>query len=186
MRQAVSGACRIKSAASRRSITVSALYNVSINAIADDSAKAAASLKRESPLLCRAFSVTFDISCSHILCAFTGQSLGLNPPFHFAVEPGVAIVTGASRGIGRSIALSLGAAGCKVAVNYAASSGAAEEVAHAITELGGEAIVVGANCGKVSNEFLHYNIWGQNLFISSSLGRNNEINSKMLSVSLLA
>jgi 3-oxoacyl-[acyl-carrier protein] reductase len=46
--------------------------------------------------------------------------------------------------------LSLGAAGCKVAVNYAASPGAAEEVAHAITELGGEAIVVGANCGKVS------------------------------------
>jgi len=64
------------------------------------------------------------------------------------LEPGVAIVTGASRGIGRAIALSLGAAGCKVAVNYAASSGAAEEVAHAITELGGEAIVVGANCGK--------------------------------------
>lgn len=66
-----------------------------------------------------------------------------------AVEPGVAIVTGASRGIGRSIALALGAAGCKVAVNYAASPGAAEEVAHQIEELGGEAIVVGANCGKV-------------------------------------
>lgn len=64
------------------------------------------------------------------------------------VEPGVAIVTGASRGIGRAIALSLGAAGCKVAVNYAASSGAAEEVAEQIIKLGGDAIVVGANCGK--------------------------------------
>ena len=80
------------------------------------------------------------------------------------LEPGVAIVTGASRGIGRAIALSLGAAGCKVAVNYAASSGAAEEVAHAITELGGEAIVVGANCGKADEiETLMKNVvdkWG--------------------------
>ncbi|KAG7675025.1 hypothetical protein Ndes2526B_g07876 [Nannochloris sp. 'desiccata'] len=64
------------------------------------------------------------------------------------LEPGVAVVTGASRGIGRSIALALGAAGCKVAVNYSASSGAAEEVAQAIIDLGGDAIVIGANCGK--------------------------------------
>ena len=59
------------------------------------------------------------------------------------------MVTGASRGIGRAIALALGAAGCKVAVNYSASSGAADEVAAQIADLGGEAIVVGANCGKV-------------------------------------
>ena len=72
-------------------------------------------------------------------------------PCIFAVEPGVAIVTGASRGIGRCIALALGAAGCKVAVNYSASSGAAEEVAQAINDLGGEAIIVGANCGDVSS-----------------------------------
>ena len=60
----------------------------------------------------------------------------------------MAIVTGSGRGIGRSIALALGAAGCKVAVNYSASSAAAEEVAAQIIELGGEALVVGANCGK--------------------------------------
>ena len=58
-------------------------------------------------------------------------------------------MTGASRGIGKAIALGLGAAGCKVVVNYSASSAAAEEVAHAIEGLGGEAIVVAANCGKV-------------------------------------
>jgi len=69
-------------------------------------------------------------------------------PQTHAVEPGVAIVTGASRGIGRAIALALGAAGCKVAVNYSASSGAAEEVAQQIVALGGDAIVVAANCGK--------------------------------------
>lgn len=38
-----------------------------------------------------------------------------------AVESGVCVVTGASRGIGRAIALELGSAGCKVAVNYAGS-----------------------------------------------------------------
>jgi NAD(P)-dependent dehydrogenase (short-subunit alcohol dehydrogenase family) len=73
----------------------------------------------------------------------------------FTVEPGVAVVTGASRGIGRSIALALGAAGCKVAVNYSASSGAAEEVAQAIINLGGDAIVIKANCGEVSNTTIH-------------------------------
>ena len=41
----------------------------------------------------------------------------------------VVVVTGASRGIGRAIALELGNRGCKVAVNYSASAGAAEEVA---------------------------------------------------------
>jgi 3-oxoacyl-ACP reductase-like protein len=61
----------------------------------------------------------------------------------------VAIVTGASRGIGKAIALELGSKGCKVAVNYSASSGAAEEVAQQIIDLGGDAIVIGANCGKV-------------------------------------
>lgn len=64
------------------------------------------------------------------------------------LDTGVCIVTGASRGIGKSIALALGAAGCKVVVNYAASSAAADEVAHQIESLGGEAIVVGANMGN--------------------------------------
>ncbi|GAB4814300.1 hypothetical protein N2152v2_001346 [Parachlorella kessleri] len=62
--------------------------------------------------------------------------------------PAVCIVTGASRGIGRAIALALGGAGCKVAVNYSASSGAAEEVASQIKAMGGDAICIKANCGK--------------------------------------
>ncbi|GMH38597.1 hypothetical protein BSKO_06481 [Bryopsis sp. KO-2023] len=60
----------------------------------------------------------------------------------------VCVVTGASRGIGKAIALALGAEGAKVAVNFASSSGAAEEVADQIRASGGEAIVVGANVSK--------------------------------------
>ncbi|NPA49650.1 MAG: 3-oxoacyl-[acyl-carrier-protein] reductase [Thermodesulfobacteria bacterium] len=54
----------------------------------------------------------------------------------------VALVTGASRGIGRAIALALAEAGAKVGVNYAASAGAAEEVVSLIKEAGGEALAV--------------------------------------------
>lgn len=61
----------------------------------------------------------------------------------------VAIVTGASRGIGRAIAIALATEGAKVVVNYAASSGAAEEVVAAITEGGGEAIAIQADVSKI-------------------------------------
>jgi 3-oxoacyl-[acyl-carrier protein] reductase len=61
----------------------------------------------------------------------------------------VAIVTGASRGIGRSVALALASEGAKVVVNYASSSNAAEEVVAAITEAGGNAITAQADVSKV-------------------------------------
>jgi len=60
----------------------------------------------------------------------------------------VAIVTGASRGIGRAIALALAAEGATVAVNYASSSGAADAVVAEIAGTGGEAIALQADVSK--------------------------------------
>lgn len=60
----------------------------------------------------------------------------------------VAIVTGASRGIGRSVALALGATGAKVVVNYARSAGPANELVTEIAALGGEAIAVAADVSQ--------------------------------------
>ncbi len=54
----------------------------------------------------------------------------------------VVLVTGASRGIGRAIALALGAEGARVAVNYARSAAAAQEVVQTITAQGGQAMAI--------------------------------------------
>lgn len=62
----------------------------------------------------------------------------------------VAIVTGASRGIGRQTAIQLARAGAKVVVNYSANRGKADEVVETIVQAGGEAAAIGADVGKVS------------------------------------
>lgn len=60
----------------------------------------------------------------------------------------VILVTGSSRGLGRSIAIELGSLGQKVVVNYAGSKEAAEETVEAVKAAGGDAIAVQANCAK--------------------------------------
>jgi len=62
----------------------------------------------------------------------------------------IAIVTGASRGIGRAIAGRLGREGATVGVNYARSSGASREVASGIEARGGRAIAIQADVSDVA------------------------------------
>jgi 3-oxoacyl-[acyl-carrier protein] reductase len=59
-----------------------------------------------------------------------------------------ALVTGASRGIGRATALELARLGANVVINYRGSAEAASEVQALIAEQGGKAIAVGADVGQ--------------------------------------
>lgn len=67
------------------------------------------------------------------------------------LEGKVALVTGASRGIGRAVAIRLAKSGAKIAVNYAGNQAAAEEVKQIIEENGGEAILVQADISNAES-----------------------------------
>ena len=62
-----------------------------------------------------------------------------------------ALVTGASRGIGRAIATRLGRDGASVVVNYSGNAEAAGETVAAVEEAGGKAIAIRADVGRVAD-----------------------------------
>ncbi|ADG15684.1 glucose 1-dehydrogenase [Paraburkholderia atlantica] len=63
----------------------------------------------------------------------------------------VAVVTGASKGIGAAIAKALAAQGASVVVNYASSRAGADKVVADITAAGGKAVAVGGDVSKAAD-----------------------------------
>jgi acetoacetyl-CoA reductase/3-oxoacyl-[acyl-carrier protein] reductase len=92
------------------------------------------------------------------------------------LEGKTAIVTGASRGIGRAIALELAREGAKVAVNYQSSDAKAQEVADEIARQGGTCLLAKANLAvpqearamvkRVADAFTHLDILVNNAGIT--------------------
>ena len=79
-------------------------------------------------------------------------SRAINPRFPSStvmmeLEGKVALVTGASRGIGRATAIALARAGADVSINYLRTKSGAEEVAEKIREMGRKAVTIRANIG---------------------------------------
>ncbi len=70
---------------------------------------------------------------------------------HVRFDGKSALVTGASRGIGRAIALRLAAGGANVVINYNARADAAEEVASRVRECGVEALVIQADVAQAAD-----------------------------------
>ena len=63
----------------------------------------------------------------------------------------VAIVTGASKGIGSGIAEAFAAAGARVAVNYSSDKNGADRLVQRIVDSGGKAVAVGADVSKAAD-----------------------------------
>jgi short subunit dehydrogenase len=84
------------------------------------------------------------IASSWLLCLFSSLNSHGEVPMD-DLSGRVALVTGASRGIGREIAMALAASGCEVAIGYNSNAGQAEAVVAAIKALGRSAVALSAD-----------------------------------------
>jgi len=108
------------------------------------------------------------------------------------LEGKTALVTGASRGIGRAIVLDLAREGAKVALNYQSSDAAAKEVADTITKSGGTCLLVKANLAdpkeargmvkRVADQFSHLDILVNNAGITRDKQLNKMTDQEWLEV----
>lgn len=102
------------------------------------------------------------------------------------LEGAVAVVTGASRGLGSAIADELGHGGAKVVVNYSRSKEPAEELAEHLKESGTEAVAVQADVSdaeqaeKLINETIEH--FGQIDILVNNAGINRDKTLKKLEV----
>ncbi len=98
----------------------------------------------------------------------------------------VAIVTGASRGIGAAVARLLGANGYAVCVNYRAGKEAAERMGADIAEKGGRAIAVAADVARIDEVRRLFETVDQQLGIVTALVNNAGIHGPRIRVDELA
>jgi len=92
------------------------------------------------------------------------------------LEGKTALVTGASRGIGRAIALELAHEGAKVALNYQSSDAKAQEVADEIAKFGGSCVLAKADLAdpqaaramvkQIADQFTHLDVLVNNAGIT--------------------